>query len=184
MASTSIRWCPPTASGLSAGLPHAISSGIEAHGIGAATAERVAYLPPVSILFAAFLGYKPLQHLLGSHVLATIGSHSSAILTGRSFFPHLISGPFRTGLHETFLFAIAACLIAAAASAMRGGRPQAGEETESRPSATQRVPLTPTRREGGARHGPRGSAVAGGVTRSARRQPPVARRRPPRDDRG
>ena len=37
-----------------------------------------------------------------------------ATLTGRSFFPHLISGPFRSGLHEAFAFAIIACLIAAA----------------------------------------------------------------------
>ncbi len=44
------------------------------------------------------------------------------MLTGRSFFPHLISGPFRTGLHEAFAFAIVACLIAAAASLLRGGR--------------------------------------------------------------
>jgi hypothetical protein len=48
--------------------------------------------------------------------------HSRAIITGRSFFPELISGPFRTGLHEAFAFAIIACLVAAAASALRGGR--------------------------------------------------------------
>jgi MFS family permease len=130
--------------GLSTSLPHAISSGLEAHGVGTVTAERVAHLPPVSILFAAFLGYNPLQHLLGPHVLATIGSHSSAVITGRPFFPHLISGPFRTGLHETFVFAIATCLIAAAASAMRGGRYHASEESEPRPAAPKRVPLRPT----------------------------------------
>ena len=38
------------------------------------------------------------------------------------FFPHLISEPFRNGLHEAFVFAIVACLIAAAASWSRGGR--------------------------------------------------------------
>jgi hypothetical protein len=108
--------------GLSATLPHAVSSGLAAHGIGGATARSVAHRPPVSILFAAFLGYNPLQHLIGAHALAGIPAASRAILTGRSFFPHLISGPFRTGLHETFVFAIAACLIAAAASLMRGGR--------------------------------------------------------------
>ena len=51
--------------GLAATLPHAMSTGLEAHGVATATAERVAHLPPVSILFAAFLGYNPLQHLLG-----------------------------------------------------------------------------------------------------------------------
>ena len=59
----------------------------------AATANGVAHLPPVSILFAAFLGYNPIQHLLGPHALAALGAHDQAVLTGRSFFPHLISEP-------------------------------------------------------------------------------------------
>jgi hypothetical protein len=76
----------------------------------------------VSILFAAFLGYNPIQHLLGSPILASLSAANRATLTGRSFFPHLISAPFRSGLHETFAFAILACLIAAGASLMRGGK--------------------------------------------------------------
>ncbi len=106
--------------GLAASLPAAMSSGLEAHGVPAAVANTAAHLPPVSILFAAFLGYNPIQHLLGSTTLAHISAHSQAILTGRSFFPHLISAPFRSGLHEALYFAIAACLVAAAASLMRG----------------------------------------------------------------
>ena len=108
--------------GLSSTLPHTLSSGLEAHGVAAATAQRVAHLPPVSILFAAFLGYNPVQQLLGSHALSALGAQSRAALTGRSFFPHLISAPFRAGLHEAFAFAIVACLLAALASLMRGGR--------------------------------------------------------------
>jgi MFS family permease len=42
--------------GLASTLPHALSSGLEANGVSAATASSVAHLPPVSILFAAFLG--------------------------------------------------------------------------------------------------------------------------------
>jgi MFS family permease len=108
--------------GLSASLPHAMAAGLQAHGVSAGTAQQVAHLPPVSILFAAFLGYDPIQHLIGAHVLASLSAANRATLTGRSFFPHLIAGPFRTGLHEAFLFAIVACLIAAGASLMRGGK--------------------------------------------------------------
>ena len=108
--------------GLAANLPHALASGLQANGVSAATAHSASHVPPVSILFAAFLGYNPIQHLVGSHVLGALPAHSHAVLTGRSFFPHLISGPFSSGLHEAFLFAIVACLIAAAASLMRGGR--------------------------------------------------------------
>jgi MFS family permease len=107
--------------GLSATLPHTMSTGLQAHGVPAATAHHVSLLPPVSILFAAFLGYNPIQHLVGNHVLAQLSVHQHALVVGRSFFPQLISGPFRDGLHEAFAFAIVACLIAAAASWFRGG---------------------------------------------------------------
>jgi MFS family permease len=107
--------------GLSATLPHTLSSGLEAHGVGAATATHVAQLPPVSILFAAFLGYNPIQHLVGPHALAALGAHDRAVVTGQTFFPQLISDPFRGGLHAAFAFAIVACLVAAAASFLRGG---------------------------------------------------------------
>jgi hypothetical protein len=113
--------------GLSATLPHTMSAGLQAHGVPAATAQHVAQLPPVSILFAAFLGYNPIQHLVGNHVLAQLSAHQHALIVGRSFFPQLISAPFRDGLHEAFAFAIIACLIAAAASWFRGGNPTAAE---------------------------------------------------------
>ena len=108
--------------GLASTLPSAMSSGLQAHGVGAVTAHRAANLPPISILFAAFLGYNPIQHLLGPHALAALSPANRATVTGHSFFPHLISAPFRSGLHEAFAFAIAACLVAALASLMRGGR--------------------------------------------------------------
>jgi MFS family permease len=108
--------------GLSATLPHTMASGLEAHGVSAHAAERAANLPPVSILFAAFLGYNPIQHLLGSSVVSHLPVHTQAVITGRSFFPQLISEPFRNGLHEAFAFAIVACLVAAAASWSRGKR--------------------------------------------------------------
>ncbi len=110
--------------GLASTLPATMLAGLRAHGVAAATAAGVAHLPPVSILFAAFLGYNPIEHLLGPHALAALSVHNRATLTGKSFFPHLISAPFRSGLHEAFAFAIVACLIAAGASLMRGGKYQ------------------------------------------------------------
>src|SRR6185369_8963099 len=106
--------------GLASTLPTTLSAGLESHGVDPATAHQVATLPPISILFAAFLGYNPIQHLLGPHALAALPAHDQAVLTGSSFFPTLIAGPFRDGLHVAFAFAIVACLVAAAASALRG----------------------------------------------------------------
>ena len=108
--------------GLSATLPHTLTAGLEAHGVPAATATQIGHLPPVSVLFAAFLGYNPVTHLIPAHVFAHLTSQQTAALGGRSFFPHLIADPFRSGLHEAFAFAIIACLIAAAASWSRGDR--------------------------------------------------------------
>ncbi len=108
--------------GLAAALPASLSHGLVRQGVSAAAAARVADLPPVSTLFAAFLGYNPMQHLLGAATLAHVSSAQAATLTGRRFFPRLIAAPFSSGLHAAFDFAIAACLVAAAASWSRGGR--------------------------------------------------------------
>ncbi len=108
--------------GLSGSLPGALGSGLHANGIPLPAAHHAASLPPISVLFAAFLGYNPVQHLVGTHALAALSAHSRTLLTGRSFFPHIISTPFARGLHETFVFSIVACLIAAGASLLRGGR--------------------------------------------------------------
>jgi MFS family permease len=117
--------------GLSATLPHALAHGLQSHGVGAATANRVSHLPPVSVLFAAFLGYNPAKELLGPHVLSRLPAHQAAAISGRGFFPHLIAAPFRGGLHEAFAFAIAACLVAAVASWSRGGKVRRPEVTAS-----------------------------------------------------
>ena len=90
-------------------------------------------LPPISILFAAFLGYNPVQHLLGAHTLAGLSPSDRLAVTGHSFFPQLISGPFRDALQWTVAFAIVACLLAAAASLMRGGRSAPEVAPERRP---------------------------------------------------
>jgi MFS family permease len=108
--------------GLSSVLPHSLSRGLIEHGVPAATANQAAHLPPVSTLFAAFLGYNPIQHLIGSGTLAHLPAAQQAVLLGHSFFPMLISAPFRAGLHAALDFAIVASLLAAVASWTRGKR--------------------------------------------------------------
>ncbi len=108
--------------GLAARLPATLYRGLVAHGVPQNVAERVAHVPPVSTLFAAFLGYSPVKHLVGPHVLASLPPGQATELTGRSFFPQLIAGPFSDGLHTAFAFSIIACLVAAGASWLRGGK--------------------------------------------------------------
>ncbi len=115
--------------GLAGSLPQALTHGLVAQGVPRADAARVAGLPPVSVLFAALLGYNPVQTLLG-HALTRLPASHAAYLTGHQFFPSLISAPFEHGLAIAFDFAIAACLVAALASLLRGRRYVHGAEAE------------------------------------------------------
>jgi len=133
--------------GLSSGLPHALQSGLLAHGVPAADAARVSHLPPVATLFSSFLGYNPMATLLGPHVLHGLPAGQAHALTGRSFFPHLISGPFHTALVYAFVFAIAACLVAAVASLLRGGKYHYAEATSPAGAPTGLEPVEPVGQE-------------------------------------
>ena len=123
--------------GLADTLPETLSSGLQAHGVSAAVAHHAGQTPPISVLFAAFLGYNPVQHLVGASALAGLPAHAQAVLTGHTFFPHLISAPFKDGLHTAFTFAIIACLIAAAASLLRGGQYHHADEPAPAPTRGQ-----------------------------------------------
>jgi MFS family permease len=123
--------------GLSGALPAGLYQGLVAHGVPDATALHISHLPPVSTIFSAFLGYNPIQHLVGAHVLGQLSSAQQRILLGRSFFPSIISGPFRVGLHTALDFGIIASVLAAAASWVRGARQP---EREPRPDGALAVP--------------------------------------------
>jgi MFS family permease len=107
--------------GLSEHLPSAMASGLTAQGVPASAAQQISHLPPLAVLFAAFLGYNPMKQLLGPQILHNLPADKASYLTGRSFFPHLVTGPFQNGLSVAFWFALGACLIAAAASMITGG---------------------------------------------------------------
>jgi EmrB/QacA subfamily drug resistance transporter len=117
--------------GMSATLPSALTQGLMANGVSESAAATIAKVPPVSLLFAAFLGSNPMNSMLGP-TLTALPAANQAILTGPSFFPDLISGPFMHGLTIVFAFALTMCLIAAIASWMRGNHATSGTKIESR----------------------------------------------------
>ncbi|TMC53385.1 MAG: hypothetical protein E6J20_06890 [Chloroflexi bacterium] len=61
-----------------------------------------------------------MQALLGP-LLAQLSPADAARLTGNTFFPSLIAEPFHHGLVLVLSFSIVASVVAALASAMRGG---------------------------------------------------------------
>jgi MFS family permease len=107
--------------GLSSTLPRTLASGLRSQGVPAAAASHIAHLPPVSTLFSALLGYNPIKGLLGpSGVLAKLPAHNAAVLTGKQFFPDLISAPFHHGLVIVYSAAIAMSVTGALISLLRG----------------------------------------------------------------
>jgi MFS family permease len=116
--------------GLSSKLPSSLFGGLTAQGIPASAAHTISHLPPIGVLFAAFLGYNPMQQLLGP-LLSHLPSAHAAYVAGRQFFPHLITTPFHDGLGVAFAFAIAANVIAAIASLLTGRRRRAVAAHES-----------------------------------------------------
>jgi len=108
--------------GLAGSLPSTLYAGLVAHDVPASVASQISRLPPVSSLFAALLGSNPMASLLPPSVLQALPPGQAAILTGKDFFPQLISGPFQRGLTIVFVTAATMAVIAATASALRGGR--------------------------------------------------------------
>ena len=126
--------------GLASTLPTALYHGLVTQGISPAVATRVSHLPPVGSLFAAFLGYNPMQVLLGHAELRSFPTSTATYLTSRQYFPHLIAPAFSKGLTEAFSFAAGACLLGAVASLLRGGKYHHAEDEGEITSPVEWVP--------------------------------------------
>jgi hypothetical protein len=123
--------------GLSSSLPSALSSGLTRLGVPSGLAHQLASLPPVSSLFASVLGVNPIQHLLGPSVLSHLPAASRATLTGESFFPSLLTGPFHSGLVVVFSVSAALSVLAGLASLLRGsGKTAKASGTPGAPATT------------------------------------------------
>ncbi|GIF76325.1 MFS transporter [Asanoa siamensis] len=108
--------------GLSSSLPDALRSGLTAQGLPPDAVSSVVAVPPVSLMFAAFLGTNPIGTLVDQAGVANqVPAPTLAHLTGRTFFPDLLSGPFHHGLIVVFLLAAALAAAGAVVSLFRGG---------------------------------------------------------------
>jgi hypothetical protein len=150
--------------GLAATLPRTLTAGLTAQGVPLSVAAQVSHLPPVSTMFAALLGYNPVQNLLApSGVLSRLPAHNAAVLTGRQFFPHLISAPFHHGLVIVFTAATVMSVTGALVSLLRGKQYYYEEKAPSVPGS---VTMTP--------NGPGLSSRAGDPPSSANGSPAVS----------
>jgi MFS family permease len=106
--------------GLASSLPTTLFQGLTQAGVPAIDAHMVANLPPTSALFAAFLGYNPLGTILPAQILKSLPAATQAELLGKTFFPQLLSVPFKSGLRIAFSISAVLMVIAAFASLLRG----------------------------------------------------------------
>ena len=102
--------------GLAGNLPAALNHGLTAAGLPAAQAAQISHVPPTSALFAAFLGYNPIQTLVPAAALHALPAASQATLLGHSFFPSLVSPAFIAGLRIAFAIGAALSVLAALTS--------------------------------------------------------------------
>jgi EmrB/QacA subfamily drug resistance transporter len=148
--------------GLANTMPSALFSGLTAQQVPASVAAKVADLPPVGTLFAAFLGYNPMQEILGPQVLGRLPASNATTLVGKQFFPDLVSGSFHQGLVVVFSMAMGVSLIGAIASLFRGGK-YVHDESQVAVAAAQ--PVVPLSVSHAPVHGPAsGPALVGRVT--------------------
>ncbi|MGO9782445.1 MAG: MFS transporter [Streptosporangiaceae bacterium] len=127
--------------GLASTLPKTLTSGLQSQGVAHGLAQQIGSLPPVSSLFAAVLGVNPVQHLLASaHALSSLSAAHQQTLTGREFFPQLISAPFHHGLTVVFAVAAGLSVLAAFASLLRGGRYVPPASAGAPPARAQATP--------------------------------------------
>jgi EmrB/QacA subfamily drug resistance transporter len=110
-------------SALGNNLPGALTSAVSSAGA-PQLAPVFANIPPTGALFAAFLGYNPIGSVLGSlppSVLSSIPAATVSYLTSTTFFPNAIAPAFMPALQLAFYIGAGLSVIAALASAMRGG---------------------------------------------------------------
>ncbi|MDQ0189212.1 MFS transporter [Alicyclobacillus cycloheptanicus] len=107
-------------SGLAAHLPHALTVGLSGMGVPAQFVAAFSKLPPTAALFAALLGYNPMQHLIPAQILHLLSPHNASVLVGTRFFPQLIGPPFMHGLADAFWISFGLSVAAALASLLRG----------------------------------------------------------------
>jgi hypothetical protein len=172
--------------GLASSLPRTLTSGLTAQGVPLSVATQVSHLPPVSTLFAALLGYNPVRNLLTpSGVLSKLPAHNVAVLTGKQFFPHLISAPFHHGLVIVFTAAGIMAIAGALVSLLRGKTFYYNDSQPAAPAdgpavtvpATPAAPDTMPNEPGRSTPGPDSASPAGVPDGDAHRRGQVPARR-------
>jgi EmrB/QacA subfamily drug resistance transporter len=108
--------------GLTGAFPTALAGALTAANA-SPLIPSMSVIPPTGALFAAFLGYNPVQMILGGlspALIATIAPATLATLTGAVWFPTTLAGAFMPSLALSFYIGAGISFVAALLCAMRG----------------------------------------------------------------
>lgn len=100
-------------------------------------AQVMSNIPPTGALFAAFLGYNPVEIILSAmpaSLVSTIPGHTLETLTGITWFPEVFADAFVPSLQTSFFIGALLCAVAAVLSALRGEKYIHEEEVDKRNS--------------------------------------------------
>lgn len=106
-------------------LPAALYNGLISAGFPSNIADLVSKMPPTAALFAAFLGYNPMQSLLSSFPqlyseLSNIDPSGLSSVLSNTWFPRVIAPAFMYALRSVLIISSIIVLVAAIASLLRG----------------------------------------------------------------
>jgi len=91
----------------------------------ASLAVTLGSIPPTGALFSAFLGYNPMDAILGALPATTLSNIPQSVLTvlqSHDWFPRTLADAFMPSLRLSFIIGAVLSGIAAVLSAMRGER--------------------------------------------------------------
>jgi hypothetical protein len=111
--------------GIQSMFPTAISNSLASLGSAqtAPLAAALGSIPPTGALFSAFLGYNPMDAIIGALPAAmqsAIPQNVIAVLQGHDWFPKTLADAFMPSLQISFIIGAVLSGIAAVLSAMRG----------------------------------------------------------------
>lgn len=108
--------------GLAAVLPATIDNGLTHAGVPAASAHTAAEVPAGTAVFAAVLGYNPIDRLLPEASRSSLPKGVAARVTGGRFFAQLLATPLAAAMHLAFLVGALLAFAGVCASLLRGPR--------------------------------------------------------------
>jgi len=127
--------------GLTATLPHTLSSAVLNAGGGPKLAGAMSALPPTEAIFGALLGINPAKAILELYPSIAISPSAYATITARTWFPTIFAPAFIKSLHIVFYTGAAIVFTGALISLLREPLRKSNKGKADKPSTANKSEL-------------------------------------------